>query len=100
MCNKVKMAAIKSKGIGMIAVKDIQKGEVIFTEKPVLRLIDDTAPEAVNYNKNVLNNLSGKDRRRIMSLSDGTALGRGSVAEKLAVNTFCLGKRNFHELFY
>ena len=100
MCNKVKISAIEGRGFGVIAMKDIKKGELIFTEKPLLRLIDDNCAEAVTYNKGVLNGLSAKCRRRIMSLSDGIVSGRGTLAEKLAVNTFTLGDGGFHELFY
>lgn len=85
-CGKICIRAVPGKGMGVIAMRDIKRGEVVVSENPLLQF---------TFGKGLTESLqktSTSSRKKLMSLHDRQSDGRKSLLGVVVTN--CLGGRD------
>ena len=103
MCNTVKVAPVEEMGMGVIAMRNISKGEKVIVEAPIIQMSITPTLDAIKTNLKLLSSLPSKKKRKLMSLSDPsppTNNGALKVAAKLAVNAIKAPKNENRGLVY
>ena len=88
MCNSVKVCSVPGKGLGLVALKDFKRGDLIFREKALVKLTKYQDIMSVKSNMVSLHLLPDKSKRKIMSLCDNTPKNQALLPLKLGINGF------------
>lgn len=96
-CGKMQVVPIKGKGLGVVALREIKKGEVICEDMELLTIF----PHMYNPDniKKQIMDLSDSNKRKLMSLSGGDSDDKYKLGWKI-VNNFSEGPRSSKIVYY
>merc|ERR1719431_2268840 len=93
----MQVVPIKGKGLGVVALREIKKGEVICEDMELLTIV----PHLYNPDniKKQIMDLSDSNKRKLMSLSGGDSDDKYKLGWKI-VNNFSEGPRSSKIVYY
>ena len=68
--NMYKLVEVEGKGMGLVAARNIKKGEIVVEEKPIFALNNDTSKNTVMNNLQEINKMSEKKKKESLALCD------------------------------